>query len=462
MAPLPLPDAMAIIDKFTIHEKAGRSLGMIKHMLCLITCVDMVLLERSPDSEKKKYISLGLAMLLTTVLSFFSAYIAINYIYPEIGESSFRTVVKHLLAIVPSLVWMLIIFNLQRFVLSGSSRTSDSDRVGFEELVRALPSIVMSIVIGMVVAIPLEVAIFKPEIDIYLRIDQERRFLNNEKVNELRSRSNRLQTCTEFYRYQLNQELPLIRCIPRSNGELVLLQPPPPVEASSTVTADPANQEQNPEATAVERGDTVAASATPSIADKPAESDKVSAQEPAQRDPEPGAMLDALSDMAKQTAADRDQAIRQEEIDKLGGGLVYRSSALFEHMPYFAYSVMLLIIFVQLTPVLIKMMSPKSTYDYLSDTQNRLIVAVGRAAEEDETRRLTYRFDRAYGGIEVNAVAVYDELGQGKPVTLYHRVDEVEKIIRDKFSESNKELEERRLAEMRQRYRRLEKLTSTS
>ena len=68
---------MALIDKFTIHD-AERSIGTIKHMLCLITCVDMALLERAPESEKKKYTSLGVAMLLTTILSFFSAYIAIN------------------------------------------------------------------------------------------------------------------------------------------------------------------------------------------------------------------------------------------------------------------------------------------------------------------------------------------------------------------------------------------------
>lgn len=460
---------MALIDKYPIvFERAGRSLGSVRRLLCVITCVDMELLDKSPDSEKKKYTSLGAAMLITTVLSFFSAYIAVDYFFPQIDASGFSIAVKYLLAIIPSLIWMLIIFNLQRFVVAGNSRTSDTDGAGVEEFVTALPSIVMSVVIGMIVAIPLEVAIFKPEIDMALRLEQERNFLENAKKREESGKSILIQSCTEFYRYQLQNELPLIRCLPRSNGEQVLLQP---VSANDAAAAE-SDVDGQPVAAAEPGKEQAAASAeagpptvTPAIArpvtvvDGGSASDESQSAGVAQRDPEPASIIDALKAVEQRVKKDGDDARREEEIYRLGGGLVYRAEALFkEAAPFFAYAVMLLIIFVQLTPVLIKMMAAKSPYDYLQEMQNRLIVAAGTVPEKDGT----YHFDRSYGGIEVNAVAIFDEFGQGKPVTLFHRANEVEEMMRKKFNEENRQLEQRRLAETERRYRRLEKLTRTA
>jgi hypothetical protein len=402
-------------------------------------------------------------MLITTVLSFFSAYIAVDYFFPQIDASGFSVAVKYLLAIVPSLIWMLIIFNLQRFVVAGNSRTSDADGAGVEEVVTALPSIIMSIVIGMIVAIPLEVAIFKPEIDMALRMEQERDFLDNATKREEKSQSIRLQSCTEFYRYQLQNELPLIRCLPRSNGEQVLLQPV--VDSGTDVAASAVEGEAGSpnETTAAAPGptsQTVMPAAVPAaaVADGQPAVEESQPAETVQRDPEPASILDALKAVAERARQDSEGAHREEEIHRLGGGLVYRAEALFKQAPFFAYAVMLLIIFVQLTPVLIKMMAAKSPYDYLQEMQNRLIVAAGTAPDKDGA----YHFDRSYGGIEVNAVAVFDEFGQGKPVSLFHRADEVKQKIREKFSKENRELETQRLSEMERRYRRLEKLTRTS
>jgi hypothetical protein len=437
---------MALIDKFTIHEKAEQSIGSIKRLLCLITCVDMKLLERCPEAEKKKYTSLGVAMLITTLLSFFSAFIAIDYIFPEIEGFGFSTLARYSLATFLSLIWMSIIFNLQRFVLSGDSRTSDSDRAGFDELIRALPSIVMAIMIGMVVAIPLEVAIFKPEIDIYLKIEQERKFLANANVIEERSLPYRQQACTEFYRYQQTQELPLIRCLPRSNGEIVMLQSTSPGNHEESAPSSEENATPSAEFDAV-----AAAGQIPDAVDAPA-------QVTVPREPEPESIQETLDNIAKLAQLDSNESMRQEEINKLGGGLVFRAAALFEHIPFFAYVVMLIVVFVQLTPVLIKMMAAKSPYDYLQDMQNRLVAAVGRAADDDEV----YHFDRSYGGIEINAVAVYDSFGEGKPVTLYHGADEITVIKLAQFAAENRELEQRRLADMNRRYSKLKKLAAIS
>lgn len=454
---------MALIEKFTVHEKAEQSIGMVKRMLCLITCVDMSLLARSPESEKKKYTSLGVAMLITTLLSFFSAYIAIGYIFPEIKEIGLGTVARYSLGAFLSLIWMLIIFNLQRFVLSGNSRTSDSDRAGVEEVIRALPSIVMAVIIGVVVAIPLEVAIFKPEIDIYLKIEQERKFLAYADIIEERSLSVRQQTCTEFYRYQQAQELALIRCLPRSNGEVVLLQSAPPEKQEATASAGG----ESP-GSAVPPDRAAPTTTVSNVSNVPSDTPQApaladaSTAESLNREPEPDSVREALDNIAKLSKQDTSELLRQEETDKLGGGLVFRAAALFKNFPFFAYSVMLIIVFVQLTPVLIKMMAAKSPYDYLKDMQNRLVAAVGCVPDEDEAGASRFDFDRSYGGIEIQAVAVYDSVGAGRPVTLYHGAKDIERIKLAQFAAENRELEQQRLAEMNIRYNRLKKLSSVT
>lgn len=461
MAKLPAHNAMALIDKSTVHEKAEQSINDVKAFLCLITCVDTKLLAESTESERKKYTSLGVAMLITTLLSFFSAYIAYYYIFPEIKEFGFSTLAHYSRAISFSLIWMLIIFNLQRFVLSGDSRTSDSDRVGLGEVVRALPAIVMAILIGIVVAIPLEVAIFKPEIDIYLKKEQERKFLAAAETIEQRSLSARQQACAEFYRYQQAQGLPLIRCLPRSNGEVVLLQTASSTkqEATEIPASDRPASVEAPDPASAPAATSAAGSTFPSADTESATVVQASAPKIDNREPELDSIREALDNIAKQARQDSLELLRQEEIDQLGGGLVFRAAALFKNFPFFAYSVMLIIVFVQLTPVLIKMMAAKSPYDYQSEMQNRLIAAAGRVASEDDS---LYHLDRRFGGIEINAVAVYGRHGEGKPVTLYHGANEIESIKREQFAAENRKLEQQRLAVMKRRFSRLEKLTSSA
>ncbi len=180
-----------------------------------------------------------------------------------------------------------------------------------------------------------------------------------------------------------------------------------------------------------------------------------------EREPEPASIRELLDLVISLDDSDKKESEQQEAVNRLGGGLAYRASALFEHVPYFAYSFTLLIIFVQLTPVLIKLMSAKSAYDYLQDMLNRLVVAGGGLPPGmAETYRVA-EADPAYGGIEVNAVAVYDENGQGKPLTLYHRATEVDERYQQLYKEKMRADERRRQIEMDKRYRRFQTLVAT-
>ncbi len=130
-----------------------------------------------------------------------------------------------------------------------------------------------------------------------------------------------------------------------------------------------------------------------------------------------------------------------------------RISALFEASPFFAYSVLLFILFIQLTPVLIKIMAPKSTYEYMVEMLDRVVLAYGGISPEP---------DRVNGGIEPKALAVYDEEGLGKSVAIYHRAEEVATEMKMRFIQEKEAQRQERLEVARVKMRRIERFTKSN
>ena len=60
--------------------------------------------------------------------------------------------------------WGLIIFNLDRFIVSSTGKGDGEDSIGGQEFINALPRIVMAILLGLVISAPLETKIFEKEI----------------------------------------------------------------------------------------------------------------------------------------------------------------------------------------------------------------------------------------------------------------------------------------------------------
>jgi hypothetical protein len=399
----------------SIHEQhpdlqlsTGKSLGWLQRALCLITCVDLDLLEKSPAWERKKYVSLGAAMLVTTLLAFVSGYLAFDYLFPVIDNSDLSLWFKRSIAIVAALIWMLVIFNLQRFVIAGDGNTADRDQSGPGDFLRALPAILAATVMGIAVAIPLELWLFEDEITVFqLEQGQGARMVGGHRPFFEESLT---EECGKFYRHQLQQQTVLLRCLPRSANEKHPLS-----GARVQATTDPG---------------------APSDASLVAEPDRVKTA------------LRRVAELQRNEELIRE---RQHKMLSLEQSLTHRAGMLFEQMPYFAYAVLFVVIFMQLTPVLIKMMSAKSPYDYLRDMTNRLSAASG---SNDGT------FNRARGGIEIDALAIFDQQGNAKKITLYHHAVEVEDLVQQQIRADSQQLAAERLQEMRRRYARLEALTA--
>jgi hypothetical protein len=426
------------------EENLRKQINIFKRLLWVITCVDMDLLARCPESEHKKYTALGSAMLISTVLAFFSGYIALDYVLPELGTSGFFSALgKEVISILLSLIWTLIIINLQRFIVTGSSRKSDSDRAGLDEVFRTIPAVVVSVIVGIAIALPLEIFLFKPEINLYLSFRSEQNRLDREESADMSMYRDLLHDCSEHYRQLLSDTEPPKPCLSR-------LQPAASTASATTPAKEGGNVAVKPaDATAAAK---VAPEPAPAAAPASSDKDSVDAGSAANED-----KLRAKAELDQSLRAHLEELearrAREKDIAALGGGLITRISALFEASPYFAYSVLMIVLFIQLTPVLIKIMAPKSPYEYLSEIWNRVVLAYGGTSHDP---------DLNWGGIEPDAVAVYDENGYGVPVPIYHRAEQAIRASTAHYGDRKSELQSLRVDDAKARMRRLEKLSRST
>lgn len=146
---------------------------MTRMQKVLISCSGAthdILAQPECRADATKYAMIGMIVLLTAVFAFFSSTFAL---YTGIGSLP--------LAITLGTAWALMIFTLDRFVVSGI-RKSDVEGLPVEQQWRkrgmewlvALPRIALAGLISIVVATPLELRFFEREINAQLQRNQAR------------------------------------------------------------------------------------------------------------------------------------------------------------------------------------------------------------------------------------------------------------------------------------------------
>jgi hypothetical protein len=131
--------------------------------------VDNAILEQCP-TDRNKYAGIGATVFFTGVLAFFSA-----------GYALFTVFDSYFFAVAFGLVWGLMIFNLDRYiVMSMKSRGS-----WWRDAFVALPRMVIAVLLAIVISKPLELKIFEKEIRTELvQIEQEIYKQQDERVKE--------------------------------------------------------------------------------------------------------------------------------------------------------------------------------------------------------------------------------------------------------------------------------------
>lgn len=149
-----------------------RKLSGIQRFLCICAGVDKEILKQCP-TEWNKYTGIGATILFTGVLASLSGGYALYTIFRN-GDLNNIDLSALLPAFFFGILWGLIIFNLDRFIVS-TFRKSDTDKLWVKlgkELLQASPRIVLAIIIAIVISKPIEIKIFESRLAEQINLNQ--------------------------------------------------------------------------------------------------------------------------------------------------------------------------------------------------------------------------------------------------------------------------------------------------
>ena len=131
---------------------------------------------RQCPTEHAKYAGIGGTILFTAILACFSGGYAIYKVFAdetlnEITNLYDTDVHAVCIAVVFGLIWGLMIFNLDRFMVN-TMYSDGTHRIIKEEWIGGAPRLVLAFFIGIVISTPLELRLFKDKIQAQIVIDQ--------------------------------------------------------------------------------------------------------------------------------------------------------------------------------------------------------------------------------------------------------------------------------------------------
>ncbi len=183
---------------YTWTNKVGR----ITKILWYSSGVDVQLLAKCPYYEGVKYHGLGGIVLATAALAFLSGSYAFYVVFsPKTGIAINDQLVNPqalAFSIFFGIVWSLIIFNIDRFIISSTGSGDGKNTISFREFVQAIPRLIMAIIIGLCLAAPLEIRILKTEIDTELASRQKTERIRLDKKTDERIEKKKIELSTSM------------------------------------------------------------------------------------------------------------------------------------------------------------------------------------------------------------------------------------------------------------------------
>jgi len=123
---------------------------MLKQLFIIYSGSDTDILEQCSKGEQNKYAGIGATVFFTAVMAFIAGSYALYTVFDNLYSAIFF-----------GLIWGLLIFNLDRYIISTIKKTANIT----DELIQAAPRIVLAVIIAVVISKPLELKIFEKEIN---------------------------------------------------------------------------------------------------------------------------------------------------------------------------------------------------------------------------------------------------------------------------------------------------------
>ncbi len=137
---------------------------MLQRFFIFCSGADIDILQDCSSGENTKYAGIGATVFFTAVMATIAGSFALYTVFDNYFASIFF-----------GIVWGLLIFNLDRFIVS-TIKKRDSF---FDELIQASPRIILALIIAIVISKPLEMKIFEKEINQVLLTEKNEMTLEN-------------------------------------------------------------------------------------------------------------------------------------------------------------------------------------------------------------------------------------------------------------------------------------------
>ncbi len=301
---------------------------MLKRFFILCSGADQDLLALSTPSSQVNQASIGAAVFFTAIMAFLASSYALYTVFDHL-----------LLALGCGVLWALLIFNLDRFIVSTMRKSAGQRQLWLQ----ALPRLAMALLIAIVISKPLELRLFEKEIDQALLTKKHQLTLQNQD-----------QVAAQF-----ESE---IKRLTQANDELHEALQKKEVEVNELYQAFISEAEGTGGSMKLGKG--------PVYAEKRAKHDAAQQELIALRT-ESRKKMTANSHQLEELYKAKDKAVEETQpiVDGFDG-LLARLEALQTLAWWPRTFIFLLFVFVESAPVLVKLLSPESPYDVQLENMN--------------------------------------------------------------------------------------------
>lgn len=136
----------------------------MKRFFLLCSGVDLDLIQSCSNGEQNKYAGIGATVFFTALMAAIAGSYALFTIFDNLYISIFF-----------GIIWGLLIFNLDRFIVSTLKKREKKS----QEFLQVLPRLILAIIIAVVISKPLELKIFEKEINQVLLTEKNQMTLDN-------------------------------------------------------------------------------------------------------------------------------------------------------------------------------------------------------------------------------------------------------------------------------------------
>ncbi|MEA1784470.1 DUF4407 domain-containing protein [Arenibacter sp. GZD96] len=352
---------------------------MVQHFFILCSGADTTILKSCSLGEQNKYAGIGATVFFTAVM----ACIAASYALYTVFDNAYT-------AIFFGLVWGLLIFNLDRFIVSTIKKRNSFK----SELLQAVPRIVLAVIIAVVISKPLEMKIFEKEINQVLL----------EKKNEL-TLANKDQIALQYHPAlnDLNQNIEALK------AEVTAKE----IETNALYDTFIAEAEGTSGTKRLGKG--------PVYKEKREKHDAALAELQQLKATNTQKITD-LEGQISTLNTEHTEAIKNSQpiIDGFDG-LMARIDAL-NKLPWWpSFFIFLLFLAIETSPIISKLLSPKGSYDYKLEEEETVVATW--VAQEIQQREQLFAADSALNS------KIYGEIAEEEAVYAYKK-KKAEELLR--------------------------------